>query len=389
MPSLRRANDFEGGACMRRWRVALSIAPLLSVAVAAQPVPPGEWLLYRHSAAIMEATIASVEMVARPERMGRRMAQGLLRAADPGEYLIGYLYVLRVEEVVKGDGLIAPGDEILTHTSGGLHEFMASVGERRLLFLNYVWGTEDETKLRGAKRIRSNPRPVSYDPADLPTINLAQVYRVSHQRAVTMRDYEAYKELLRAQGKPVVWMAQPAAAATLQGVVTLRAEGYDDSAITSVQFHLDGAPIGPQVTDTWLRTTWRSKDVANGPHLLTVLARDSTGEETLSEPIPVTTQNTNTAPALSAWPPTGSGFTSAFTWNWSDPDGDALTCVFTVVEHTQCSSAGHCAEAGGAAAGATPCQARVEYGQPLFTRCTYRLACSDGWATTTAEFRLN
>ncbi len=352
-------------------------------------MPSSEWRLYGHSVAIVEVTVLSLELTARPERMGRRVQQGMLLAPNPSEYLNGYVYVLRVDEVLKDDGLVAPDREILIYTGGSIHEFMPTLGDRLLLFLNYVWGTDTEIEVRGAKRIRSNPVPTSFEPADLPTVNVAQVYRVSHQVPTTMRDYEAYKDLLRAQSRPVVWVAQPSAGATLQGSVTLRAQGYDDSAITSMQFRLDGADLGPALTEWPFMTTWRSKDVANGAHVLTVLARDSTGEETLSAPITITTQNTNAPPVVSAHPLTGSGFASAFNWNWSDPDGDTLLCTFGIVESTQCSFAGHCAEAGSAGAGVTPCQARVEYGQPLFTHCTYRLTCSDGWASTTAEFVLN
>ncbi len=357
-----------------------------------QASPSREWHIYNQSTAIVEATVLRIDLLARPERMGRWLdVDGFMKPPNPHEYLAGYAYVLRVTDVVKSNGLLAVGSDALVPTDMALDElFWAQDGERVLVALQFVWGTSDEAKLKGTKRISRSPRPASLDPIDLPDTDLTHVYRVySKFHIKAMRDYEAYKDLLRAQSKPVVWIAQPAADATLQGTVTLRAEGYDDSAITSVQFYLDGAPIGPEVTDVWRRLTWRSKDVANGPHVLTVLARDSTGEETLSEPITVTTQNANTAPVVGAWPPTGSGFASPFTWNWSDADGDPLTCVFTVVEFAQCGFAGHCTEAGGASAGVTPCQARVEYGQPLFTRCTYRLACSDGWATTTAEFTLN
>jgi hypothetical protein len=158
--------------------------------------------------------------------------------------------------------------------------------------------------------------------------------------------------------------------------------------LNSIPSDLDGDPV----MVTWsgcadgTGTTAACEVHALGTHTATATATDPFGA---TRSVSVSVQGQNRAPVVSAAPAAGSGAAFPFTWSWSDADGDQLDCDFGVVQAAVCTFAGNCHSAGGSATGSVGCQAKVEFGQDPSTRCDYNLACSDGWTTTTATFRLN
>ena len=134
---------------------------------------------------------------------------------------------------------------------------------------------------------------------------------------------------------PSVAMTAPAEAATVSGVVDLRATASDDAGVAGVQFLLDGAPIGPEVTTAPYAATWSSSGVANGPHALSARARDTSGNLTTAAAVHVTVANaapTSLTIDASTPPPTGVGRTAASTTSpaFSPPAGSVLYAVFSL-----------------------------------------------------------
>ncbi len=106
---------------------------------------------------------------------------------------------------------------------------------------------------------------------------------------------------------PTVALTVPAPNATVSGVVTVTATASDNVAVAGVQFKLDGANLGAEVTGTSpYSTTWTTATVANGSHTLTAVARDTSNLTTTSAAVPVTVNNVadTTPPTVAITAPT-------------------------------------------------------------------------------------
>ncbi len=125
---------------------------------------------------------------------------------------------------------------------------------------------------------------------------------------------------------PTVTMTAPANGATVSGSVTLSADAADNMGVAGVQFRLDGANLGAEVTSAPYTFSWNSTGVANGPHSLTAVARDAAGNTTTAVAVSVTVANTTPAPPrlVAAFAYNESGGLSAFD---SSPTGNTATLV--------------------------------------------------------------
>jgi len=94
---------------------------------------------------------------------------------------------------------------------------------------------------------------------------------------------------------PTVTMVTPAAG-TVSGTVSLNANATDASGIASVQFLLDGYPIGPPLTSAPFTFAWNSATTGNGSHYLSALARAGTTFNGSAAAVLVTVSNTGAAP---------------------------------------------------------------------------------------------
>ena len=90
---------------------------------------------------------------------------------------------------------------------------------------------------------------------------------------------------------PSVRMTAPAAGATVADHATLTADASDNVRVESVQFHVDGAPRGDEVTSAPYTLDWDTTTIADGMHTLRAVARDWAGNVTTSAAITVTAQN--------------------------------------------------------------------------------------------------
>lgn len=80
----------------------------------------------------------------------------------------------------------------------------------------------------------------------------------------------------------------------LSGTVLLTAAAADNVAVAGVQFRLNGANLGPEITAAPYSMSWDSTGAANGTHNLAAVARDAAGNSAVSSPVTVTV--TNAAP---------------------------------------------------------------------------------------------
>ena len=98
---------------------------------------------------------------------------------------------------------------------------------------------------------------------------------------------------------PTVSMTAPADASTVSGsAVTVSATAGDNVGVAGVQFLLDGAAVGAEVTTAPYSMTWNSTSVVNGAHTLAARARDAAGNQTTSTSVNVTVSNVATGPPV-------------------------------------------------------------------------------------------
>ena len=81
---------------------------------------------------------------------------------------------------------------------------------------------------------------------------------------------------------PSVSFITPSNDSTVSGSVTVTAAASDNVAVANVQFFVDGVAIGSPVTATPYTTTWDCTGIGDGPHLLDVVARDTSGNSATS-----------------------------------------------------------------------------------------------------------
>jgi hypothetical protein len=95
---------------------------------------------------------------------------------------------------------------------------------------------------------------------------------------------------------PTVSVTAPANNSTVSGAVTLSANATDDTAVSKVQFQLDGVNIGAPVTAAPYQISWDSTTATNGTHTLDAIAWDTWGNSATSSPVTVTVNNAVTNP---------------------------------------------------------------------------------------------
>jgi hypothetical protein len=90
---------------------------------------------------------------------------------------------------------------------------------------------------------------------------------------------------------PTVSITSPASGATVSGTISVTATASDNVAVAGVQFKLDGANLGAEVTAAPYSVSWNTTTASNGSHTLTAVARDTSGNQATSNPVMVTVSN--------------------------------------------------------------------------------------------------
>jgi hypothetical protein len=100
---------------------------------------------------------------------------------------------------------------------------------------------------------------------------------------------------------PSVSVTAPLDGAIVSGPITIAASASDDVGVAGVQFQIDGANFGLEVTSPPYTVVWDTTAGANGAHVLTAVARDGAGNRTTAAAVSVAAANTQT-PVIT-WPP--------------------------------------------------------------------------------------
>ncbi|HXD17292.1 MAG TPA: chitobiase/beta-hexosaminidase C-terminal domain-containing protein, partial [Vicinamibacterales bacterium] len=116
---------------------------------------------------------------------------------------------------------------------------------------------------------------------------------------------------------PLVSMTAPQSGAIVSPTaVTVSATANDNVAVVGVQFKLDGANLGAEITSPPYAMTWDASASVSGVHTLTAVARDAANNQTTAAAVNVTvaelTPPDTVAPTVTAAPAPGA-FTSAQT----------------------------------------------------------------------------
>jgi chitodextrinase len=90
---------------------------------------------------------------------------------------------------------------------------------------------------------------------------------------------------------PTVSISAPTNGATVSGSITVSANASDNVAVAGVQFKLDGANLGSEVTASPYSISWNTTGTVNGSHTLTAVARDTSNNQTTSGSVSVTVNN--------------------------------------------------------------------------------------------------
>jgi hypothetical protein len=98
----------------------------------------------------------------------------------------------------------------------------------------------------------------------------------------------------------VVSMTAPASGASVSGTVSASASASDTSPILGVQFLLDGANLGVEVTSSPYVLAWNTTTATNGSHSLAARARDAAGNTADATSVNVTLNNPTPPPSVSS-----------------------------------------------------------------------------------------
>ncbi len=88
-----------------------------------------------------------------------------------------------------------------------------------------------------------------------------------------------------------VQITAPATGDTVAGTVSLSSSVTSSHPVTSVQYFLNGLPLGAVQTTSPYSLSWDSKTANNGLNTLTTVATDSTNAEATSDPVTVAVSN--------------------------------------------------------------------------------------------------
>ncbi|HTC94526.1 MAG TPA: Ig-like domain-containing protein [Terriglobales bacterium] len=106
---------------------------------------------------------------------------------------------------------------------------------------------------------------------------------------------------------PLITLTAPALGSTISGATTIAATASDNVGVAGVQFMIDGAFFGPELTVAPYSIAWNTANAANGAHTLTAMARDASGNITTSASLTVTVANNYVPSQSGQW-------TAPFNW---------------------------------------------------------------------------
>src|SRR5438067_21343 len=110
---------------------------------------------------------------------------------------------------------------------------------------------------------------------------------------------------------PSVSISSPVAGASVSGTTMVTASASDNVGVVGVQFRLDGANLGAEVTAAPYQVSWDTTTATNATHTLSAVARDAAGNRTTSAAVTFTVDNA--PPSVSISSPVAGATVSATT----------------------------------------------------------------------------
>jgi hypothetical protein len=131
---------------------------------------------------------------------------------------------------------------------------------------------------------------------------------------------------------PTVVVTSPTEGQTFTGVVDFTANATDNVGVAGVQFQIDGANLGNEITTPPYSIVWDSSLLSNGTHFVTAIARDLANNKTTSEAAPFIASNSGpgdtTPPTVNITAPTnGAAVTGSVTVSATATDNVAVASV--------------------------------------------------------------
>src|SRR5438445_2759711 len=102
---------------------------------------------------------------------------------------------------------------------------------------------------------------------------------------------------------PTVSITSPLNGTTVSSTITVSATATDNVGVVGVQFQLDGANVGAEVTAAPYTLSWNTATASNGLHTLTAVARDAAGNTATATAVSVTVANDLPPPTVSLTAP--------------------------------------------------------------------------------------
>jgi hypothetical protein len=144
---------------------------------------------------------------------------------------------------------------------------------------------------------------------------------------------------------PVVTITAPANNASVSGTITLTATATDpDSAVSFVQFQVDGANVGAKLTSAPYSHSLDTTTLSNGAHTLTAVAQDPSANQATSAAVTITVSNATSSgmgplvqsPTNSHWfvDKAGKGVMLSGSQTWNDAQDIGNAGAFTVIDFT-------------------------------------------------------
>jgi chitodextrinase len=113
---------------------------------------------------------------------------------------------------------------------------------------------------------------------------------------------------------PSVSIASPGNNQSVSGVTSVAANASDNTGVASVQFQIDGANLGVQLTSSPYSAVWNTAQSANGSHVLTAIAVDAAGNRAVSSGVTVTVNNSSGRTYTTNFPLTENPISEGGSW---------------------------------------------------------------------------
>ncbi|HWZ65731.1 MAG TPA: galactose oxidase-like domain-containing protein [Patescibacteria group bacterium] len=237
------------------------------------------------------------------------MSNMSVTASNSGAYTASMNVVAFIGADISTDGAVGTGNSTTGAPSASLTTTRAN---------SWVWGVGTDWDAAIARTVGANQTKVDEFLAPV-----GDTYWVQRQTnvtsaagtAVTINDTAPINdrwnlsliEILPATTNvtpPTVQMTAPSSGATVSNSVVVSATASDSVGVVGVQFLLDGANLGAEITTAPYNINWDTTQTVNGSHVLSARARNAAGGTATTSGVSVTVSNAGSnASLIGQWGP--------------------------------------------------------------------------------------